>query len=306
MEKLLITGASGFLGFAVTREIAAVGGYDIYAITTGRRPAAFPPGVHAVTADLLDRAQSHRLINETCPELMLHLAWELSGPGYHNSDTNLVWLEESLYMLRSFIESGGKYFAFAGSSSEYGRSGGFSENGGKNAVSLYGQCKNAFHNTASKYTAVNNAGYANLRFFPALGRGANANTAAAAAAAAAFVRGEHFECKAPYNVWDFISAGDAAKAALAVLIKKYNGTVNIGSGIPRAMGNVFAQIAEKMNCSHLLSIDYGNKSSEILVADTCILNNVIGYKCSYDFNDTLDDLIAAIREREKENADKRI
>jgi nucleoside-diphosphate-sugar epimerase len=296
MEKLLITGASGFLGLAALNELAACGKYDIYAVTTGRRTVKFPVEVHVVVANLLNREQSRKVICETSPDIMLHLAWELSEPGYLKSDTNLIWLEESLFLLRTFAESGGKYFAFAGSSAEYGHNSGFSEINTSPEVSLYGNCKNSFHNSAIKYCADNNIGYANLRYFPVLGSGMRTNTAVASAIVT-FLRSEKFVCKAPYNVWDFVSINDAAKATTEVIAQKYRGTVNIASGIPRIMGEVFTTIAKKMRSEHLLSLDYSNTKSEILTANTEILNNVIGYKCSDNFSDTLDGLIASVRER---------
>ena len=294
MKKMLITGASGFLGMPIVRELAECGEYEIYAVTSGRRYVEFPKGVNTVTANLLEHERSKRLIEEIRPEIVAHLAWELSEPGYLVSSTNLVWLEESLRILRTFVESGGKYFAFAGSSAEYGHFRGFSENEKFIETSIYGHCKNSFHQTAQKLCGAGGIDYVNLRFFPTLGRGMRTNVAAATAAAT-FAAGKRFICKSPYNIWDFISICDASKAACAVIKKQYSGVVNIGSGIPRAMGDVFKAIAQKMDCSHLFSLDYENNAKEILVANTDILGKVIGYTCSTGFDEMLDDMIAAVR-----------
>lgn len=301
MKKILITGASGFLGLPITNELASCGEYEVYALTTGRREIILPAGVIVKKGNLLDRKQSKKIIEEIHPDILLHMAWELDEPRYFESTNNLVWLEESLYILRMFTEAGGKYFAFAGSSAEYERFCGFSESERAFDVSLYGKCKRTFNQIASELCSKTGVNYVNLRFFPTLGKGMRSNVAAVAEAVVAFAKNEPFVCKSPYNIWDFINVSDASKAAYRTIVKQYAGTVNIGSGIPYVMGDVFKSIAQKMDCEYLLSLNTENLSKEILVANTNILTNEIGYVCTRDFSDTLDDMIDTILERRRKN-----
>ena len=310
-----MTGASGFLGLPIVDKLASCGRYNIYAATTGRRLVAFPEGVHTVKVDLLNRDQSSDIINEISPDMMVHLAWELSESDYMNSADNIIWLEESLQMLRTFISSGGKYFAFAGSSAEYERFKGFSEdrnmvlhfstgkralpveNNKNDSISMYGRCKSTFNGLASGLCAANKVDYVNLRFFPTLGKGMRSNLSAPAKAVSAFLAGERFECRSPYNIWDFIHVDDASGVACAILQQQHTGIVNIGSGIPRIMKDVFTAISRKMDCEHLLHFNLDNNDKEILVANTEVLDNIIGYKCTVGFDEMLSDIIECIRER---------
>ena len=56
--------------------------------------------------------------------------------------------------------------------------------------------------------------------------------------------------------------------------------------------NVFTEIAEKMRCPELLSFEAHNSGVSMLVADTTILNETIGYTCRTDISDGLDRTIA--------------
>jgi len=298
MKKILITGASGFLGLPITKNLADSGEYQVYAVISGLRQIFFPDNVQSIAADLLNREESARIIEDIRPDIMIHLAWDTTAANYMHSESNIVWLEESLYLLRKFAEcKGGGYFMFAGSSAEYNRSQGLSETGDSLPASLYGRCKNNFHNIAVKFCENRNIDYTNLRFFPTLGKEMGANAGAPIAAATSFHEGLPFECKAPYNVWDFIGIDDAAQAACAVIKKRHIGAINIGSGIPRLMSDVFELIAKKMNAEHLLRLNFENTSKEILVANTDILNNSIGYTCAMEFEKMIDEVIAGVRER---------
>ncbi len=297
MKKLLITGAGGFLGLAVTKALSQLKSYEIFVTSTGRRSVCFPDEVAVIKTDLLDHVATREVVKSVKPDILLHLAWELSQPGFMRSADNLMWLESSSLLLRTFIECGGEYFAFAGSSAQYPHHVGMSENCCQSSLSLYGQCKSSFNSTARALCGDKSIKYVNLCYFPILGKGMNADTSAAVKAAVTFATNEHFICKAPYNVWDFIDVKDAADATVATLDKHYCGAVNIAAGVPHIMSDVFSTIAKKMDSEHLLSFDFSNTAKEILVADTDILNNVIGYRCKVDFDSTLDGLIRSVRER---------
>jgi nucleoside-diphosphate-sugar epimerase len=296
MPKMLVTGASGFLGLPIVRELVKQGEYEVYAASSGRRAVDFPDGVIRMDANLLDREQARSVIETVRPDVMLHLAWELSEPNYLNAPSNLDWLEASLFLLRTFLDAGGQYFAFAGSSAEYGHFTGFSEAETPTRMTLYGQSKLAFHQAAAMASRSGNMDYVNLRFFPILGSGVRENIAVARAVAA-FSVGEPFVCKAPHNVWDFIAVQDAARAACAVVRRGHTGVVNISGGKPRVMGDVFRAVARKMACEELLTLEENDSRCEILVADTQILIREIGFRCSVGFDEMLDQTIASVRRR---------
>jgi nucleoside-diphosphate-sugar epimerase len=98
-----------------------------------------------------------------------------------------------------------------------------------------------------------------------------------------FLHHETVVCEFPKNIWDYMYIKDAAEATIEVLNAEYHGIINIASGIPRQMKDIFSEIALIMNCEKYLSFSGNDICKSMLVADTDILNNQIGYTCRTDF-----------------------
>ncbi len=74
--RVLVTGASGFLGGATcARAIAA--GHEVLALV--RRPGSEPPGTTAVHGDLTDSEALGRAVAEAAPDAVVHLAAEIAS-----------------------------------------------------------------------------------------------------------------------------------------------------------------------------------------------------------------------------------
>jgi nucleoside-diphosphate-sugar epimerase len=74
--KVLVTGASGFLGGPTCTELAARG-HDVQALV--RRPGSEPAGTAAVAGDLRDEAALSAALAEARPEAVVHLAAEIGS-----------------------------------------------------------------------------------------------------------------------------------------------------------------------------------------------------------------------------------
>ena len=108
MKTLMITGAGGFFGSAVVKQLSQSEKYRIIAVTSGRKANDFPANVQADSADLLSAGEA--LLARHKPDILLHLAWGRQDGQARNSAANIEWLEASLKLLRAFIENGGKRF----------------------------------------------------------------------------------------------------------------------------------------------------------------------------------------------------
>lgn len=71
MPRLLVTGASGFLGWNVAQQSAE--GWDVWGVAH-RHVEALPGGVHPLVADLTDFPAFAKMLDDVRPEVILHLA----------------------------------------------------------------------------------------------------------------------------------------------------------------------------------------------------------------------------------------
>ena len=90
MSRVLLTGASGFIGRHALVALAGAG-HEVHAVARRRGPDA--PGVSWHEADLLDGCE---VVDEVEPELLVHLAWYAKHGRFWTSLENVRWVEASL------------------------------------------------------------------------------------------------------------------------------------------------------------------------------------------------------------------
>lgn len=114
---VLVTGATGFVGGALVRRLVA-GGAIVHA--TSRRPRSDDRGVRWWEADLADPEAGRRIVESARPEVVFHLAGEVSG----SRDVSRVIpmlranLLSAMGLLVAAAERGGPRLVLAGSLEE--------------------------------------------------------------------------------------------------------------------------------------------------------------------------------------------
>lgn len=294
MERVLITGAGGFIGQHTVRAALERLDWEIHVVVSGARIYSFSDKVYMHTADLSNEQDCKQLMRDVRPDIIIHLAWEIGTKNYQREVANLVWVENSLRLLRLFFAFDGRRFVFAGTGAEYYQSGGLcSEEPAQPQRTVYGEGKRAFEQLAHSYCSSNRLEFVSARIFSVYGeKDYRKNFSAIASAIQSFNEGEIFICKTPNNVWDFIHVADVSGALIKIAESDYCGIVNVASGKPCLVKDIFGEIARKMECQSLLRFEENEKDGTILVGDSTVLNKIIGYHCRVDLSDGLDRTIA--------------
>lgn len=276
MKRVLITGASGFLGQAVIKKLSQCDEVEAVAVVSGRKEVCFASNILVEKANLLNPDACKQLIIKTKPDCICHLAWGQEEEDFRHSHTNLAWLEASVRLLDIFATCGGKRFLFAGSSTEYDdKTGKLSETNRVVPMTLYGACKKSFAQIMKSYCQIEKIQYVDMRFFTIYGEGDSHSFGAIPQTINHFLRGESVICKSPQNIRDYIYVDDAADVVKTLIENNFCGSVNIGSGHPKMMRNVFEEIAKEMHAESLLQFADNVYCDMIHVADTTEMDKFV-------------------------------
>ena len=170
--KVLLTGASGFIGRYVAAELLKRG-YAVHALTSS--PDFRHDGITVHRVNLLDPAAVTDFFRKNSFESLIHLAW-YAGKGCHGSPLNLDWAEATLRLARLFAQSGGQRFMGAGSCSEYEYKYGFltEDLTPCSPETIYGISKNSAGRTLGAYFRDRNIDFKWARIFNLYGPGERA------------------------------------------------------------------------------------------------------------------------------------
>jgi nucleoside-diphosphate-sugar epimerase len=119
MTRLLVTGASGFIGRQVLGQLAHVS--DLHAVSSRRREhlQAGPDPVTWHTADLRNVRDATGIVERIAPTHLLHLAWNAEHGVFWQAPDNEPWADATIAMVNTFVAHGGQRFVGAGTCAEY-------------------------------------------------------------------------------------------------------------------------------------------------------------------------------------------
>ena len=252
MKRVLVTGASGFVGrhslpFLVER------GYQVHAAARG----AVPPieGVTPHACDLLDDRAAAALIRTVQPTHLLHLAWYAVPGKFWTAPENFDWAAASLRLLRGFAEAGGRRVVCAGSCAEYDWSEPvLSETTTKLAPrTLYGAAKNAVRSCLEHGAAELGLDWAWGRVFFLYGPH-EAPGRLVSDVIAALVAGKPIAVSAGLQQRDFLHVEDVARGFATLLDSDLQGALNIAAGRTVAVRDVVARIGALTGRADLIDI----------------------------------------------------
>ena len=245
MKKVLLTGATGFIGSQVTKELLRRG-YEVHALVY---PPFAPeqPNFIQHEMNLLDASAVEHFMAEHNFENLIHLAWYV-GPKCHVSDLNMDWVIATLNLLKAFKEHGGKVFAGAGTCSEYEYKYGYllEDETPTDPQTLYGNGKNAVFNIAKVYCRQNGISFKWPRIFNLYGPNEKPQRLMPSVINSC-LKGEDVKVSDCLKFQDYLHVEDTARGIVAVFESNLEGAVNICSGQPVQLRTIVNKIAELTN-----------------------------------------------------------
>jgi len=243
--KVLLTGASGFLGRYVLDSLRR---QDIETVMLGRRHAPDTAFADFIEADLLAAPDFTALAKESEATHLLHLAWYAEHGKYWTSPLNLRWAEATTRLVEAFCEAGGKQVVVAGTCAEYDWLHGYCREGSTplNPATLYGTAKDAARRLVMAVCAQHQVPCAWGRVFLPFGTG-EASQRLIPSLIEVF-RGK----RPPFGVnasayRDFLHASDVAEGFVALLRSGASGAYNISSGQPVPLADVVQELARLLD-----------------------------------------------------------
>jgi nucleoside-diphosphate-sugar epimerase len=247
-KRLLVTGASGFIGRRCLALLRPAG-YEIHAVS---RSARASEGVAWHACDLLEPRACEQLVERLRPAYLLHLAW-IAQPGvFWTSPLNARWLAAGTRLVQAFYGAGGQRAVGCGSCAEYGQSDvPCIEDATPIAPATpYGESKVALL-AAWREAAGPNGSWAWARLFFPYGPG-EAPGRFIPSVIEGLREGRPVACSHGAQVRDFIHVDDVA-AALALLLQgRASGAYNIGTGQGHSLREAAQTIVSQLGHGELV------------------------------------------------------
>ena len=246
-QRVLVTGAAGFIGSHVVRVLLGAG-CEVGIVTRPGNPLVRLRDVAGdltlFSCDLADAKALRPALDAWRPDACIHLAWYAEPGKYLTAPENVSSLTASLGLLDELIRAGCGQVVMAGTCAEYDTDVGFlREDGPTRPLTLYAACKLSLNLIAGQIAASAGINLVWARLFYLYGPGEDERRLVPALIRA-LSRGEEFPATAGAQVRDYLHVEDVATALWALTESRASGTVNVCSGVPVTMRQVMETVGE--------------------------------------------------------------
>jgi nucleoside-diphosphate-sugar epimerase len=301
MSVVLLTGASGFIGYPLILQLLEQG-HQVHA-TTSRPPESWTaqPGLNWHRIDLLaGEADIQALCRSVVADHLIHLAWCVAPGNYWITPDNLRWVIATQQLVSAFHAHGGRHAVLAGTCAEYDWCQGLCR---EDITPLapatpYGRSKRLVQEWVTLFGELQGLNVAWARIFHLFGP-REAETRLVPSVIHALMKGEAALCSSGEQWRDFLHVKDVAAAFVELSNQEATGVFNVGSGEPVQLKTVIAYLARSLQAEGLVRLG-ARKASEndpaFLVSDSRRLR-ALGWRPSFSLHDGLDDSLSWWRPR---------
>lgn len=302
MSRVLLTGASGFIGRHVRRALQEAG-YEIVSLVRTSAIGLTPyPAERFLTGTLAEPSRLEQSLSNLAVDACVHLAWE--GIPDYGSELSMKNLEYGFNVLRLCRSLGIGRLVISGSCWEYlSPSGSVSENAALSYENPFKAAKNTLHTMSEAFCSENGLACHWLRLFYVYGAGQRSG-ALIPYIVAELKAGIQPVLKGAFNRNDFVHVSDVAQAVCKSLehmrTDKTCKTFNIGSGEASQVLDIAAAAAQLLHTpfdtTKYVQLDVAPVSFQ---ADIRAAKNVLGWTPRKSLPDGIKEYI------QSENEDKR-
>jgi nucleoside-diphosphate-sugar epimerase len=296
--RVVITGASGFIGRALVRA-CLLESLEVHAVSRRR-----PPDLPQVTwheVDLLDPAGRADWIGAIGAETLVLGAWCAEPPGYRTSPDNAGWAESTVRLARAFADAGGRRVVGIGTSAEYDQDAGLCDElrTASAPANAYGEAKLAAGRQVLCLCADAGVPAAWLRLFSQYGPFEHP-TRVVAHTIRSLLAGRPVASTDGRQRRDFLHVSDVGRAVCAVASSGATGVINIGSGQAVPLRDVLLRIGEvtgRGDLIHFGEVERHPDERDLFAPVTARLTGEVGWTPRIALDDGLVAAVAWWHER---------
>jgi UDP-glucose 4-epimerase len=303
MTRVLLTGASGFVGSRVTRHLVTRGVPTAVLLresSNTRRIDDLLPRCTVIRGELANLADVREAVLAFEPTAIIHLAWNGVKSADRNSLVQMHNVAHSISLFQLAVDIGCRNFVGLGSQAEYGpQSGRISEHAPTRPTTAYGAAKLSTGLVLERAAASRGICFAWLRLFSSYGPDDDPNWLIPYLIGRLLAR-EIPSLTRAEQIWDYIHVDDAAAAVVAILDAQANGMFNLGSGIGRPLRETIELIRDCIDPSLQLGFGqmaYRHDQVMHLEADCTELANATGWRPQVSLEVGINDTVKWYREQ---------
>lgn len=248
--KILVTGANGYLGQGIVKELLDTGNE---VIATDFNVEHVDDRAQKKAVDIFSLDNPYEYLSK--PDVLLHLAWR---DGFvHYSAAHIDDLPKHFMFLKKIAESGCKQIAALGSMHEIGfYEGSVNENTPCHPITPYGIGKNALRDLTEMICKQNNVIFQWLRGYYIVGNSKFGCSIFSKITKAEMMGNSEFPFTFGQNQYDFIDYDVFTKQVAATVCQsKVNGIINIASGRPEKLADRVERFIRENNYN--IKLKYG-------------------------------------------------